>query len=490
MARDVLDERRGGAKLKRNMKHVPKKQAQTWQKLLSREGVDVTTISQIDVVFYDLLWRTTKERKEVLFTVLRQQNFTHYIAVDPQGVGRYAYRTYFKSPKQITKYYADGRSLLKKIKKDSTRWSRILSQRSTDHERLSAFKQFRQNFEKISYIYSITSWLGIEAWQIDFETILDGLIKKQHQEKETEAILATVYKPWKKTALMEIQAKLAKGRSAKQIAKEYQFLRSWSVVWYKPIAEAWVESIKHPSQKEAVKSYSLEKVIALLKPNKEEEAFLHIAPYVVFFKDWRDDVRRFQAYAWSFLFDVLAQAFGVERDDLGYLTLDEIEKAIKTGVFDAKMVERRKRGCIVTIAEKGLATRVLDEQMPKKYEEIVREIEARGEAKVVHGKIAQMGVVQGLVRVMRSHHDIKRAQEGDILVANTTHPSYLPAMQKAAAFVTNEGGLISHTAIVAREMKKPCIVGTKNATKVLMDGDLVEVDANKGVVRLLKRKNA
>ena len=84
-----------------------------------------------------------------------------------------------------------------------------------------------------------------------------------------------------------------------------------------------------------------------------------------------------------------------------------------------------------------------------------------------------------------SYHDIKRVQEGDILVTNTTHPNYLPAMQKAAAFVTNEGGIISHAAIVARELKKPCIVGTKIATQLLKDGDMVEVDADKGMVKKL-----
>ena len=68
-----------------------------------------------------------------------------------------------------------------------------------------------------------------------------------------------------------------------------------------------------------------------------------------------------------------------------------------------------------------------------------------------------------------------------------TTPDYIPAMKKAAAFVTDEGGITCHAAIIAREMKKPCIVGTKIATKVLHDGDLVEVDADKGVVRILER---
>ncbi len=68
-----------------------------------------------------------------------------------------------------------------------------------------------------------------------------------------------------------------------------------------------------------------------------------------------------------------------------------------------------------------------------------------------------------------------------------TRPDYLPAMKKASAFVTDEGGITCHAAIVAREMKKPCIVGTKIATKILKDGDEVEVDANAGMIRVLKR---
>ena len=64
-----------------------------------------------------------------------------------------------------------------------------------------------------------------------------------------------------------------------------------------------------------------------------------------------------------------------------------------------------------------------------------------------------------------------------------TMPRYLPAMVRAAAFVTDEGGITCHAAIIAREMRKPCIIGTKIATQVLKDGDMVEVDADNGVVR-------
>ena len=66
-----------------------------------------------------------------------------------------------------------------------------------------------------------------------------------------------------------------------------------------------------------------------------------------------------------------------------------------------------------------------------------------------------------------------------------TSPDYMVAVKKAAAIVTDEGGVTCHAAIVSRELKIPCIVGTKNATKALKTGDLVEVDADNGVVRLL-----
>ena len=83
---------------------------------------------------------------------------------------------------------------------------------------------------------------------------------------------------------------------------------------------------------------------------------------------------------------------------------------------------------------------------------------------------------------------MQEMKEDEILVAGQTRPFLMPAIRKAAAIVTDEGGVTSHAAIVSRELKKPCIIGTKVATKVLKTGDLVEVDADKGIVRILKRQ--
>lgn len=106
----------------------------------------------------------------------------------------------------------------------------------------------------------------------------------------------------------------------------------------------------------------------------------------------------------------------------------------------------------------------------------------------IKGDTAQKGVTKGRVKRVMGHKQINEIKEGEILVSPMTLPDFLPAMKKAAAIVTDEGGVVCHAAIVARELKKPCITGTKTATQVLKDGDLVEVDANQGVVRILSKR--
>lgn len=104
------------------------------------------------------------------------------------------------------------------------------------------------------------------------------------------------------------------------------------------------------------------------------------------------------------------------------------------------------------------------------------------------GQIAQKGIVRGIVKLVSSVKHLDKVKEGDILVTAMTMPKYLPAMKRAAAFVTDEGGITCHAAIISREMKKPCVIGTKTATKVLKDGDVVEVDATHGKATIIERK--
>jgi phosphohistidine swiveling domain-containing protein len=106
--------------------------------------------------------------------------------------------------------------------------------------------------------------------------------------------------------------------------------------------------------------------------------------------------------------------------------------------------------------------------------------------RVVKGNTACRGRVTGRVKVIRKLSELGKIEDGDVIVAKMTTPDYVIAMHKAAAIVTDEGGITCHAAIVSREFNIPCIVGTRSATQVLSDGDIVEVDADNGVVRVVE----
>ncbi len=101
----------------------------------------------------------------------------------------------------------------------------------------------------------------------------------------------------------------------------------------------------------------------------------------------------------------------------------------------------------------------------------------------LQGQSAFPGVVRGRVRKILRLEECQDLQKGEILVAQMTFPTYLAAIDRCAAIVTDEGGTLSHAAIVARELGKPCVMGTRFATALLQNGDEIEVDATNGIVR-------
>lgn len=101
---------------------------------------------------------------------------------------------------------------------------------------------------------------------------------------------------------------------------------------------------------------------------------------------------------------------------------------------------------------------------------------------LLSGLGASPGVASGTVRVLDSPKEGAKLREGEILVTSRTAPDWVPLMRRAAAIVTDSGGMTSHAAIVSRELGIPCIVGTREATRVLQDGMAVTVDAREGTV--------
>jgi pyruvate,water dikinase len=111
-------------------------------------------------------------------------------------------------------------------------------------------------------------------------------------------------------------------------------------------------------------------------------------------------------------------------------------------------------------------------------------VEASKDPDVLMGTGASKGIVRGRARVLAGLHEADRLQNGDILVCRTTAPPWTPLFSIAGGIVTDGGGILSHSAICAREYGIPCVVGTQTATQRIPDGAMLEIDGTKGTVRI------
>ena len=183
------------------------------------------------------------------------------------------------------------------------------------------------------------------------------------------------------------------------------------------------------------------------------------------------------------LFTEAARRLGIPWQDLLYLTFQEIVYLLENNKkVDASTIEERKK-CRVVYLNRGVIRVYQGEEAEKLADNFVTE-EYTNSAEI-KGIVGYPGVVRGKVTLVSSIQDEKRFNNGDVFVAHDGSAELTLFLKKASAIITDQGGMICHAAIIAREMKTPCIIGTTNATHLLKDGDIVEVDANKGIVRKL-----
>ena len=179
---------------------------------------------------------------------------------------------------------------------------------------------------------------------------------------------------------------------------------------------------------------------------------------------------------------------------LWWYRIDELASLFDNKVVEGDVIENRKKSFVQTSQRYGGET-IVGEEAKKLIQLIIKEW---GGGKEIYGTIANRSskpVVKGIVKLvdlnygnMESLEQIAETIDSEvIIVAQSTGPELMETLKKASAIVTDVGGMLSHAAIVSREFDIPCIVGTVHATKALKDGDEVEVDAERGIVKILKR---
>ena len=190
------------------------------------------------------------------------------------------------------------------------------------------------------------------------------------------------------------------------------------------------------------------------------------------------------------LLQEIADRLHTSNHEARCMTWEEMEKALThegsgalaEGRIDIQTLKDRTNFCTLYV-EKGVAEVLVGGEAKKLAVSAEEKIDKQ--VKELKGQCASLGYAKGAVKIVLEPKDMAKMNKGDILVAIATNPDVVPAMKKAAAIVTEQGGVTCHAAIVSRELGIPCVIGTKIATKVLKDGDLVEVEATKGIVRKL-----
>jgi phosphohistidine swiveling domain-containing protein len=225
---------------------------------------------------------------------------------------------------------------------------------------------------------------------------------------------------------------------------------------------------------------------ALIKELELDDDTVELIHHIEFFVDFQDERKREILIAMSYMQKMaheLARRYGIKH--VKYLVREDITKEFLSSDDVNKILDERWKGVLIVADKDG--NHVIT---GKVLEEIEKGMSAQHEngADAIHGMTASSGTAVGYAVVVKTQEALQKVKEGDILIAPMTRPEFVPAMKKAAAIVTDEGGITCHAAIVSRELGIPCVIGTKTATKVIQTGDLVEVKGNHGLVSILERK--
>lgn len=186
----------------------------------------------------------------------------------------------------------------------------------------------------------------------------------------------------------------------------------------------------------------------------------------------------------------IAKKEKLDAELLTCLTQQELETYFKTTKLPEQSILKDRFKASVLLFDDGKLNIITGNDVNKIEYAIHEVIQHLGDNQqnILKGTIAFPGKVKGIARIVPDPFNPGKFNEGDILITGMTRPEFLPLMKKASAIVTDVGGMLCHAALVSRELRKPCIVGTKIATQMFKDGELIDVDANKGVVKKVKNR--
>lgn len=403
---------------------------------------------------------------------------------------------------KIRKRLSEDRSLAPKmrrrIQKDYKEYNGYIQKLPLDYSRYTNTRLFAAYSHLISeeIKISLASWMLFKPFEEMISSLLRERLVAKSGASRAEEILATCSIPTTITPAEEYTKDLVALRKNPRLTAQYSLKyasRGMFDVNFDPFpvsqlaadakaCSATLSDIKRASLR---RKYHSKKVALLRKELANDPAVLGpLDLYITYanLKEWKPYSRERGSYKSHGLFREISERIGTSIEDVAFMFPSEVEDLLLKGSpVLPKDISRRRNNSTYLYAGRNLCV-ITNRKMLDAIDEHV----SPRNAGFLSGIPTYPGTAKGKARVILSNQDFKKLNRGDILVTPTTRPDFLPVIMRASAIVTNEGGLLSHAAIISREMKKPCVIGTKIATKVFKDGDLLEVDASKGTVKKIK----
>jgi phosphohistidine swiveling domain-containing protein len=229
----------------------------------------------------------------------------------------------------------------------------------------------------------------------------------------------------------------------------------------------------------------IQKILKDFKVTGKEKQILNIMRSMLYNRTIEELILSQEEFIFLQFFKEIAKRNHVPLNHMKFITLPEFRQILSGKKFDfTALAKRQDTGLVLAIKNKQHVFG--GQQAEKIFRKVVKEEAPKKFTGRLEGQCGSPGKVKAKARVIHHIAHLDQLKKGEILVTAATNPAYVIAMKKAGAIVTDEGGITCHAAIVSRELKKPCVIGTKYATLYLKTGDRVEVNATDGIVKKVK----
>lgn len=443
----------------------------------------------------------TDATPQPLLLLANQKEAIIYISLFKEKMlARDAFHQYWKKRALLTERFTYFTALAEKITSNSERLTAAQIQVLSEQELIADLKISQDLVWELNALVFFSIYFDRQICE-DLITELGISISKERFSEVWEHSIVPTGISFEKKRQLYLYSLIIKGLTWDQIAEHCQFF----FTTYASVIEVAEVKQRLLSEYGGVSSQAAQKLVndEYARNKEREEAFstwlsglsdneravAEFIQYVIELRDTRKDYLMRSTTIFHRIGCALLERAGLKDPQLvWFFKLSEFEQGILAVKQAVGVAERRKKGYSAFTHYSGELEEEYGsiEENKKTVTEYYMLQNTSTDGGSLKGQVGSRGKVTGKVKIIRDFHaEMSRFKKGEVLVTGMTRPEFVPLMKIASAIVTDEGGITCHAAIVSRELGIPCVIGTKIATKKLKDGDVVEVNADKGTITIL-----